>query len=95
MPNYYDRQGNPIRMDSWVLKFGDTDYKTVAKDTVGSYTVSTVWLGLDHNFVSNDDPIIFETMVFNAKGEDVYQKRYSTEQDARNGHAKIVGKYEV
>lgn len=47
--------------------------------------VSTVWLGLDHGF-GNAKPLIFETMVFDRHGHDVYQARYSTEEEARIGH---------
>ncbi len=35
----------------------------VAQEFVGTYLVSTVFLGLDHAIMSND-PLLFETMVF-------------------------------
>lgn len=60
------------------------------------YFVSTVWLGMDHNWSGEGKPIIFETMVFaydedgevNFSGE--YQERYATEKEALAGHAKAV-----
>ena len=57
--------------------------------------VSTVWLGLDHGF-HGGKPIIFETMVFDKEGtgEDLDQDRYTTEQQAREGHAAMVKKWE-
>lgn len=45
--------------------FSDMDYKRVALTEIGPYVVSTVWIGLDHNF-GNGPPLIFETMVFTA-----------------------------
>lgn len=53
----------------------------------GSY-VSTVFLGLDHNF-SIGLPILFETMVFGGK-HDSYQERYSTWEEAELGHQRAV-----
>jgi len=51
--------------------------------------VSTVFLGMDHGFDKNDKPILFETMVFG--GElDEYMYRYSSWEDAENGHYEVV-----
>ena len=38
--------------------------RTVAKSTIGNYLVSTVFLGLDHQFHAHGPPLLFETMVF-------------------------------
>ncbi len=52
--------------------------------------VSTVWMGLDHNyFHPGDPPIIFETMVFGGS-HDQWQDRYSTREQAAAGHARVV-----
>jgi hypothetical protein len=56
--------------------------------------VSTVFLGMDHNFWGCDvdnisTPILFETMVFGGK-YDGRQRRYSTYGDAKKGHWEIV-----
>lgn len=54
--------------------------------------VSTVFLGLDHNFGSGGPPILWETMIFNVETEDGYQfqERYSTREEAIAGHAAAV-----
>ena len=62
--------------------------------------VSTVWLGMDHGLSCEGPPLIFETMVFEAAEghawfgpyhEDVGEQwRYSTETQAREGHAVMV-----
>ena len=44
---------------------------------------------MDHGFNKNDKPILFETLVFN--GElDGEMYRYSSWEDAENGHYKMV-----
>ena len=48
--------------------------------------VSTVWIGINHNFSGEGPPLIFETMVFGSEG-DLYCERYATEEQAREGHA--------
>jgi hypothetical protein len=79
------------------------DYVIVARDDVGpNVYVSTVWLGLNHNF-GGGTPIIFETMVFTLRDEPyvmpsgtefwwegVDQYRYHTLAEATEGHAKIL-----
>jgi hypothetical protein len=85
---YYDRQGEPIDVNQWASLF-TSNYQRVARDEVEGYTVSTVWLGLDHGW---GGPIIFifETMLF-GKGERNQEcHRYSTEKEALAGHEAIV-----
>jgi len=50
--------------------------------------VSTVFLGLDHNYGSGP-PILFETMIFGGKHSD-YQERYCTWEEAEEGHKRAV-----
>jgi len=64
--------------------------KTIFED--GSY-ISTVFLGLDHNFCFDKflkhRPILFETMMFGGN-LDKFQWRYSTLGEAKQGHYEIV-----
>lgn len=53
--------------------------------------VSTVFLGVDHDFSMNGPPILFETMVFGGEF-DQEQERYATWDEAVVGHAAIVAK---
>jgi hypothetical protein len=48
--------------------------------------VSTVFLGLDHNFSQSGPPVLWETMIFGGP-HDGHQARYTSEADARAGHA--------
>jgi hypothetical protein len=101
-PMYYNRKGEPITQAEWIKAHGDgthEDFATmrrVRETDIGPYWVSTVWLGLNHNYAPTGPPLIFETMVFLREGEadvlgledDCY--RYSTEADAQQGHDEVV-----
>lgn len=96
MQIWYDRQGQPLSMEQANTLLGDMHYKRVALTDITSasdpgidYRISTVWLGLDHNF-GGGAPILFETMVFGFDGADNYMQRYSTEEEARAGHAETL-----
>jgi hypothetical protein len=89
---YYDRDGKPMDMMAWARTFEDNAYRTVEQtDLPNGVLVSTVWLGLDHQF-GDGPPLIFETMVFGDResGRDLAQERYSTLDEARAGHAAMV-----
>ena len=92
---HYDRDGRPMGLDEWVVRFEDMEYKRVALTSVGPFNVSTVWLGTDHNWSGEGPPIIFETMVFcgddraSRTWED-YQVHYCTEAEALEGHEHAV-----
>jgi hypothetical protein len=87
----YDRDGNPIDEQTWAVLHADPEYKRVAFEEFdgGGVSVSTVWLGLNHEWDARRPPLIFETMVFGGK-LDGEQWRFSTEEDALKGHALVV-----
>jgi len=62
--------------------------KHVDFTTVGFLEVSTVFLGFDHSFYSNNSrPILFETMIFNHEIDDMdYQTRCYTWEEAEIMH---------
>jgi hypothetical protein len=83
---YYNRAGQPISIDefSW-----DIENRRIGADYVvcgdESVRVSTVHLGLDHSW-GDGPPLIFETMLFGGpESIDQWQRRYSTEEQARAG----------
>lgn len=93
---HYDRDGVPIDTQSWGELVADKKYQRVLRTTVAdaadpakAYDVSTVWLGIDHNW-GRGVPLIFETMVFGTGSEDMIADRYSTEELARGGHNAMV-----
>lgn len=86
---YYDRQGRIICMECWGKLHNDMAYKIVKRTQVDvDVVVSTVWLGIDHQW-GNGPPLIFETMVFGGE-HDQDTTRYSTEAEALAGHDEIV-----
>ena len=79
--------GSLLRWGAWM----QTADRRVARNRVGDFVVSTVFLGLDHGWNSKV-PILFETMVFcedDGGGGDRMQ-RYATWEEAEAGHARIA-----
>jgi len=88
---------DPIK---WARCFENTKNRIVKQDLLSNgYWVSTVFLGLDHNFASKGKPLIFETMIFDKLFKSDYSNleldmdRYSTWNQAINGHNKLLNKY--
>lgn len=78
---------NLIEWGTW-MEIGD---RRVAEDFVGSVRVSTVFLGLNHQF-GDGPPILFETMVFGGVLDDL-TCRYSTWDEAEKGHQAILEQF--
>ena len=89
MSTYYILEGKEVKAVDLLIwaKWFETEDRVVAKTSIGKAEVSTVFLGMDHNW-ANGPPLLFETMVFGL--EDDYQERYSTWDEAEVGHAKTV-----
>lgn len=96
-PHYYDRDGKPITLRQWaeLREDGREDYIRVAHEDVlmpsgRMVWVSTVWIGLDMSFLPDSAPLIFETMVFEAGQLGDYTERYTTLQQAQDGHNAVI-----
>lgn len=64
--------------------------RRIARDVLpNGVEVSTVFLGLDHNFSDAGPAIVFETMVFGGENDQA-QVRYSTWEQAVAGHAQML-----
>lgn len=91
--NYILKDKKPIRASSvleWGKFMGDREASRVARtDITKDINVSTVFLGIDHNFTRNGPPILFETMIFGGKLNQ-YQERYCTWKEAEKGHEVAV-----
>lgn len=87
---YYDRDSNPITLEEWSELRGIGSYASVALDEVNGLTVSTIWLGLNHNW-RGTPPHIFETMVFGPDRTKL-ATRYATLADAEAGHQATVAR---
>ena len=89
----YARDGKPLNdLQSFGRLLADLDYKMVGLAKLpGGVEVSTVWLGINHQFKPDGPPLIFETMVFGGP-LDSEQERYATEAEAIEGHRRWVVK---
>ena len=90
----------------WVEWIGTAD-RHVARDTVGTIYLSTIFLALDHQF-GEGPPILFETLAFDESDQrthtlgdqsatftetvDWIYGRYSTREDALWGHREWLEK---
>jgi hypothetical protein len=96
-----------LEWSNWFEKTSKTKERVVKQNMLpNGFYVSTVFLGLDHNFSGNfsgkGKPLIFETMVFDdlfkadsrSLDEEMYQDRYSTWDEAMTGHIKTKRQYQ-
>ncbi len=75
---------------TWAAWMGIDNHQTLVREQVGRVRVSTIFLGLDHNWLSDDGhPLLFETFVHGGK-LDGECERYSTKEQAIAGHARMV-----
>lgn len=93
MSDYYDRDGQPLPDDWYDRTTYGTKYKwvtgkRVARTVIGHIMVSTVWLGLDHDYLTGT-PIIFETITFGDPWNNEME-RYDTEENAMRGHLRVL-----
>jgi hypothetical protein len=91
MADYYilndDHSTKPCEMMEWATNRKNV---VVKQDQVTlEVRVSTVFLGLNHAWLGQGPPLIFETMIFGGP-EDGYQDRYTTWDEAIKGHEKAL-----
>ena len=86
-----DREPVPVDLHTWAAWFEKFD-RQVGRTMVGDLLVSTVFLGLDHNFYGGP-PLLFESMVFkDGLDTGILCWRYSTWEEAEGGHKAAVAK---
>jgi hypothetical protein len=66
------------------------DLWRVDQTEIGTVRISTVFLGLDHNFLREGPPILLETMIFGGR-HDEFQNCCATWDEAEAMHAEAVG----
>lgn len=95
-----DKDHNPYPVEDpieWAKGF-EPERKRVAENTVGQFWISTVFLGLDHNYGEDGPPLLFETMAFPIREDDRliedYCERYATWDEAVAGHNRAVTLYQ-
>jgi hypothetical protein len=101
-PSYYiliDKVPVAVDLKTWDTWFEKTqtsgDTRRVNQTVVNKRcSVSTVFLGLDHNFSGTGDPILFETMVFGGP-LDGGMRRCSTWKQAEAMHDAAVAEVQA
>jgi hypothetical protein len=88
-----DSAGNPIPCDdilTWAKWFENTENRILQRDELpNGVCVSTVFLGMDHNYCFEGPPILWETMIFGGE-HDSYQDRYNSREAALEGHKQAL-----
>lgn len=93
---YILQDKTPVRCEDLMewARWLETADLTVKIDALEGVRVSTVFLGMDHRYIGDGPPILFETMIFGAAapelGLDDYQERYSDWEQAELGHMVAV-----
>lgn len=96
---YYKLVGKiavPATLRECEKQLGDFNSRMVARTEIGPLIVSTIFLGIDHNFGfgPDKDPLLFETMIFGGDERsdfaESYCERYHTWGEAEAGHAQAV-----
>jgi hypothetical protein len=64
----------------------ETANRVLAQDIVNGAKVSTIFLGIDHDYFDCGEPVLWETMIFGGP-HDQWQERYTSHAEAAAGHA--------
>lgn len=96
MNRYYvmDDDGlvQPASLDEWARFTSALGGRRIDSTEVGDFEVSTVFLGIDHQF-GDGPPLLFETMIFAKVVDSPLDQRcwrWSTRDQAVAGHARVV-----
>lgn len=85
-----DENGEPKAVDALTWsKIRVTEDRRVALDKIGNLEVSTVFLGLDRNWLGKGSPVLWETMVRGLPDDEELMDHYTSKADALEGHKRI------
>lgn len=88
-----DADGKPLPCEdllAWARWYEDADRLVALDEPVPGQKVSTVFLGLDHQF-GKGPPVLWESMVFGGP-LDGEQERYTSRVAALEGHQRLVAR---
>lgn len=90
-----DDDGRPVRCDdllTWARWYETADRRVCQDLDEGEgaerILVSTIFLGIDHNYFGTGPPLLWETMVFGGP-LDGEQHRYHSQAEAALGHQEV------
>lgn len=89
------------RRTNEITQMGVDPWRVARTEFAGGAVLSTVFLGIDHGWGFVRPPVLFETMLFGSElrdgipiGDDLGQWRYSTWDQAIEGHAAIAALFD-
>ena len=90
---YIEVDGKPVPVDTlegaaWLEEH--TEDRIVGNDEVDGVHVSTCFIAINHQFHPDGPPLVYETLV--RGDDDMYIRRYSTREEARVGHNRVLNK---
>jgi hypothetical protein len=89
-----ERGEKPIPCDlmTWAKWFGKSKNRIVKQEWIDDSKVSTIFLGIDHNFDFEEDapPVLWETMVFNGPMNNEMDRCSGNREQAEAMHMKMV-----
>jgi hypothetical protein len=91
---FYKLNGHAVEPVDDLIEWGNIMKQTnrhVAETFIEGNRISTIFLGIDHNYSGYGPPILFETMVF-IEGEGEWQERCSTWDEAEKMHEAMCQK---
>lgn len=84
----------PVSLETFAGMTQSIEDRRVETTHIGNYMISTIFLSMAHGMDDEDEPYVFETMVFRHKPEpdwhELYSDRYTNEAAARAGHVAAV-----
>ena len=86
-----DDKGRPVAVNllTWAKWFGTAE-RIIAQETIGQNWISTIFLGIDHNWDFRGPPILWETMTFGAKLNNDCLRCAGTKEQAEAMHEEMV-----
>ena len=89
-----NEQGEPVPCSGlmdWAMWFESSEnQRIVARDEIGDVRVSTIFLGLDHNWRLEGPPILWETMTFGGGIEQECERCAGSREQALAMHATVL-----
>jgi hypothetical protein len=85
-------KGNPVaelNLHRWAEWFENAE-RSVADEKIGDSRISTVFLGLDHNFSGQGGPVLWETMIFGGPLDRKQERCAGSREQAEAMHARMV-----
>lgn len=82
-----DRQAVPATLEEW-SRFLMSPDRVVGYWVMESLLISTVFLGIDHNWSDEGPPLLYETLVFGGP-MDRHMERTSTWAEAEQTHERV------